>query len=285
MSSQTMAKLIKIFLPLISGICTIAAAVSAFRSNGIAVTALTAFTGFLSIWTAVSPCLNTLSVYRIVEEGMRYVRFTLTGEFGSFELLARYQHALRSFRMTSRTLNSTELNPIPSAPAAESRSMALSLPPFFTYDYKDVHDHDAERVESATTSLQVLVEQATRRGSHKASPAGRNFLNYGEGRLNLNVIDLKQLKAVLTARIAEGCISVTRPKTPVLDSLLQNFDWRTHTTSESYSSPSGTPRTQAAQNSLTGKLFQDQDASGVSDSQQSANLGNERGKGWFNCRW
>uniref|UniRef100_A0A0W0FJK6 Uncharacterized protein n=1 Tax=Moniliophthora roreri TaxID=221103 RepID=A0A0W0FJK6_MONRR len=158
--------------------------------------------------------------------------------------------------MTSCTLDSTELNPIPSAPAAESRSMALSLPLFFTYDYKNVHDHDSECVKSATSSPQLLVGQATRHGSHKASPAGRSFLNYGEGRLNLNVIDLEQLKAVLTARIAEGYIS-------------------TPATSESYSSSSGTPQAQAVQNSLAGKLPQNQDASGMSGFQQSTNLGNE----------
>ncbi|EEB93565.1 hypothetical protein MPER_07755 [Moniliophthora perniciosa FA553] len=72
-----MAKLIKIFLPLVSGICTIIAAISAFRTNGVAVTVLTVFTGFISIWTAVSPFLDSLSIYRIVQEVIRYVQCCL----------------------------------------------------------------------------------------------------------------------------------------------------------------------------------------------------------------
>ncbi|ESK81155.1 hypothetical protein Moror_14888 [Moniliophthora roreri MCA 2997] len=72
MSLSTKYKFSKLYLPVIGGICTIVAALAAFRSNSPAVTVLTAFSGFVSIWAVISPLLNKLSIYRVVREVVRY---------------------------------------------------------------------------------------------------------------------------------------------------------------------------------------------------------------------
>ncbi|KAI3621495.1 ectomycorrhiza-regulated protein [Moniliophthora roreri] len=72
-SSTRRRKLSRIILLVIGGVCTIVAALAAFKSNSPGVTALSVVSGFVSVWTAISPFVKRLSIYRIVRRGTGYV--------------------------------------------------------------------------------------------------------------------------------------------------------------------------------------------------------------------
>ncbi|KAI3621498.1 swi-snf complex subunit [Moniliophthora roreri] len=65
-------KLTTVVLPVLSAICTVVAGLEAFKSNSPTTTTLTVISGLFSIWTAISPFVKRLSIYRLIRTAVRY---------------------------------------------------------------------------------------------------------------------------------------------------------------------------------------------------------------------
>ncbi|KAI3621479.1 hypothetical protein WG66_009426 [Moniliophthora roreri] len=111
MSPHRNLKLSRVFFPVIGGICTVVSALAASKSNSPAVTVLSVFSGFISIWVVISPFVRSLSLYRIVREVVRYggsqivtVRRpgTRTDTERGHQISTDYEPTFRPFRMRPR---------------------------------------------------------------------------------------------------------------------------------------------------------------------------------------
>ncbi|KAI3610143.1 hypothetical protein WG66_007421 [Moniliophthora roreri] len=123
-------------------ICTIIAALAAFKDNNPTVTALSVISGLISAWTAASPFLESISIYRVVKVFARYIGFSdsYIAARNDIELgISRYQSSLRSFNYITQPLL------LPSEDAAGYES--------------DTESDNLEDGEIPFTSVQVLTAQ------------------------------------------------------------------------------------------------------------------------------